>query len=114
MVRNFHIVIAAILVATTFCQAQMALKKSQSENIPVINKEFLIYKGSKADAQSQESREKHMDSNVSGLNTESKIGHSGPQTVAAELGLCIVASMIKSVTGSAERIDCDFSHHRAH
>ena len=113
MVRNFHIVIAAILAATTFCQAQMALKKSQSENIPVINKEFLIYKGSKADAQSQESREKHMDSNVSGLNTESKIGHSGPRTVAAELGLCIAAQIIKSATGSTEQINCDYSHPKA-
>ena len=114
MVRKFPFGIAAALVATSLCSAQIALKKPQNENIPVINKEFLIYKGSKADSQIQENSEEHKDSEIPAQNTESQLSLSLHQVTAAQLGLCIAASIIKSVTGSAESVNCDYTHHGTH
>lgn len=114
MVRKVPLGIAITLVATTLCSAQMALKKSQNENIPVINKEFLIYKGTKADSQIQEKREEHKDSEIPAQNTRSQLSLSTHQATAAQLGLCIAASIIKSATGSAESVNCDYMYHGIH
>ena len=114
MVRKFPFGIAVALVATSLCSAQIALKNTQNENIPVINKEFLIYKGSKADSQIQENNEEHKDSEIPAQNSESQLSLSLHQATAAQLGLCIAASIIKSVTGSAESVNCDYTHHGTH
>jgi len=114
MVRKFPFGTAIALVATSLCSAQIALKNTQNENIPVINKEFLIYKGSKADSQIQENSEEHKDSEFPAQNTESQLSLSLHQATAAQLGLCIAASIIKSVTGSAESVNCDYTHHGTH
>lgn len=108
MVRKIRLTIAAILIAAAFCQAQMALKKGQNENIPVINKEFLIYKGTKADAQIQESREEHKNSEIPAQNTESKIHLNEHEVSAVQLGLCITTSILN---GSA---NCNLTQHVTH
>ena len=108
MVRMIQLSIAAVLLAAACCQAQMALKKSQNENIPVINKEFLIYRGTKADAQIQESREEHKDSEIPAQSTESKIHLNEHEVSAVQLGLCITTSILN---GSA---NCNLTQHATH
>ena len=114
MVRKIQVFIATFLTAAAFCQAQMALKKSQNEKIPVINKEFLMYKGSKADAEAQESREEHKDSEISAINKGSQLNLSNRQASVAQIGLCLAASIIKSATGSTESVNCDYIHYGTH
>ena len=108
MVRKIQLSIAAVLLAAACCQAQMALKKSQNENIPVINKEFLIYRGTKADAQIQESREEHKDSEIPAQSTESQLHLNIHEASAVQLGLCITTSLLN---GSA---NCNYLQHGTH
>ena len=105
MVRKFQIIDTAILVTASLCSAQMAPKKRQDENIPAINKEFLIYRGTKADSQIQEPREEHKDSEVPAQSTESQIHLNVHQASAVQLGLCIATSLFN---GS---VNCNYTQH---
>ena len=99
--------LTAILAVTTICSAQLVIdNKKTDEKVPVINKDFLIYKANSRETFDDNHTETQDNTDADTLQHSHKKQLFNWKASALQTGLCITAAALKTISNVDGTVHC--------